>query len=351
VRITYWWRQPTGYFDACTRALTAAGHEVRVIYESPLKLLPFESLSERGYGHLASVHFWDGVLEPEALAASIDPAPDVLVVASWSIPQYLKGSVAAPPGTLRLVASDSPWRASAKQVGAQFTHRRRLAEAYDGAWVTGWPARLLVQRLGFAPWQVIEHMYCCDTALYTPGRSAAARLDSPFLFVGRLMEHKGLIPLRDGFQRFRSSGGSSRSLRVIGSGPVDLQGEGVEVIPFVEPDQLHTLMDDSYALVHPAFLEHWGVVVHEASSMGLPLILTPDVGGATRFLSHGLSGLYVDPDEHSVADALFALDQLGPVAYEEMSAASKRLGSMLTLESWVQNLERGVALLRRRLGK
>ena len=106
-------------------------------------------------------------------------------------------------------------------------------------------------------------------------------------------------------------------------------------------------MDDSYALVNPAYLEHWGVSTHEAGSMGLPLILSRWVGASSRFLSAGVSGLHAGPDVEELATALAEMDRLDLSAYRAMSAASGRLASTLTLEIWVDNIERGVARLRK----
>jgi glycosyltransferase involved in cell wall biosynthesis len=287
------------------------------------------------------------------VAKSVDPLPDVVVVASWGLPTYVKAATALPKSVLRVVASDSPWRRSPKQLVGQITHRGHLGRAFDGAWVTGLPQRELMRRLGFSSNQIIEHMYCADTNLFAPTATPKERYDAvaPFLFVGRLVEHKGLVPLGQAFQRFRAQTGSSRRLRIVGSGGLDVAGDGVEAVPFVEPPEARDLMDSSYALIHPAFLEHWGLIVHEAASMGLPLVLSPAVGAATRFLAHGINGYTVDPDVTRLAEAMTRLDRLDLAAYERMSAASRQLGQMLTVDTWVENFENGVARLKEASGR
>jgi glycosyltransferase involved in cell wall biosynthesis len=173
------------------------------------------------------------------------------------------------------------------------------------------------------------------------------RFDLPFLFVGRLVDVKGLRPLGKAFQLFRQSTGSTRRLQIVGNGAIDVRGEGIDVLPFAEPPEVKALMDNSFALVHPAFLEHWGVVVHEAASMGLPLILGPSVHSGSRLLFDGINGFYADPEVEGLAKAMTALDQLKFESYERMSKASEHLGHLLNLESWTENLERGVDQLRR----
>ncbi len=348
MNVCYWWRQPSGYFDACTRALVAAGHEVSVIYESPLTVAPFSNLHARGFDHLAHVRFWSGRPTSEDLRwKSESRPPDVLVVASWGVLAYLQAARSLPPSTLRLVAVDSPWRGSMKQWAGRLTHRRLLAAAFDGAWIAGAPQWQLVRRLGFRSAQVIEHVYCCDSGLFSNGRSPDERRRAPFLFAGRLVKDKAVPELIEAFARFRHRTGSARRLRIVGNGPVSVTGDGIDRQEFADPADLRSLMDDAYALVNPAHVEHWGVSAHEAASMGLPLILSRSVGASSRFLSAGVNGLHAGPDVEELAVALTEMDRLDASAYRAMSAASTVLASTLTLETWVASFERGVARLRR----
>jgi glycosyltransferase involved in cell wall biosynthesis len=346
VKIWFWWRQPSGYFDACTRALVSAGHEVSVMYEAPLSSAPFAELNARGFDHLANVRFWSRQPPTNELrTVSATWSPDVVVVGSWGVRAYIRAAQTLPSTILRLVAVDSPWRGSMKQWGGRVTHRRLLARAFDGAWIAGAPQWELVRRLGFRSAQIIEHVYCCDSRLFSGGSPPQQRRSGAFLFAGRLVEEKGVSQLAEAFVRFRRSTGSTRSLRVVGNGPVRVRGEGISVRPFANPPELRSLMDRSCALVNPAFIEHWGVSTHEAASMGLPLILSRAVGASSRFLSAGINGLHAGPDVAELAVALGEIDRLDLSTYCAMSAASTRLGSTLTLEKWVNNFERGVARL------
>ncbi|HVA07435.1 MAG TPA: glycosyltransferase family 4 protein [Acidimicrobiales bacterium] len=357
MKITFWWNAPSSYFDACNRALVDAGHQVSVVFGSSAHAAPLigspygdasvSTLVGDGYDYLTNMEFWSGQPSPEFLRTSISDVPDVLVVQSWGQANYVRGAAQAPEGTLRLVAADSPWRGSPKQLVGMATHRRLLRRAFDGAWVAGTPQRRLLQLLGFRTSDIFEHLNCCDTHLFTPTRSPAQRVDSPFLFVGRLVENKGLAPLAEAYRLFRGSSGSSRRLRIVGSGPVVVRGEGIDVVPYRDPPAVQSLMDDSYALVHPAFLEHWGVVVHEAASMGLPLILSPFVHAGTRFLSSGINGFYAGPEIQGLARAMEEVDRLDLEGYERMSRISSQLGSLINLESWVENFEQSVERLQR----
>jgi glycosyltransferase involved in cell wall biosynthesis len=350
MKITFWWRQASGYFDACTRALVDAGHRVSVIYQSPTDCAPFTSLVESGFTHLDTMSTWNRRPADAVLESSIMEEPDVLVVASWGVWQYVRHSQKAPKRTLRLLGMDSPWRASPRQIVGQFSHRRALRRAFDGAWVTGTQQRVLANRLGFPTWQILDHLYCCDSNLFAAKNTPEDRYGGPFLFVGRLVAKKGILELAQAYQSLRSMTGTQRPLKVVGRGLIPILGDGIEVSDFLDPSQLRDQMDNAYILVHPAHLEHWGVVVHEAASMGLPMILGPRVYAGSRYLSSGRNGLYAGPSVSELTQALLYMDQLPFSTYAKMSSASHQLSHVLDLSSWVDNFEEGVRRLIRQRG-
>jgi len=314
-----------------------------VIFERPSSDAPFEEMHRRGFDHLSDVRLWSGKPPAEALEGFPNgEPPDVVVVASWGALRYLRAAIELPRSCTRLVAVDSPWRGSAKQWAGRVSHRRLLARAFDGAWIAGEPQWQLVHRLGFTSARVFEHLYCCDTDLFKLEQPRSRPTDSPFLFAGRLVNEKAVSELVTAFSLFRRETKSNRGLLIVGNGPVRVSAEGVEVMSFSDPPKLRELMKHAYAFINPARIEHWGVAVHEAAAMGLPLILSRNVGAGTRFLIEGVNGLHAGPDVQSLSGALAELDAVGPERYLQMSQTSADLGSMLDLDRWVTNFESGV---------
>jgi 1,2-diacylglycerol 3-alpha-glucosyltransferase len=120
--------------------------------------------------------------------------------------------------------------------------------------------------------------------------------ETRFLFVGRLIESKGLDVLLNAFERFRGG-----ELWIVGDGP--LQGvlndaakadPRIRMLGYVEGKNLPAVYADVDALVLPSLYEPWGLVVHEGLANGLPAIVTDQVGSADDLVESGVNG-YVVP--------------------------------------------------------
>ena len=138
------------------------------------------------------------------------------------------------------------------------------------------------------------------------------------LFVGRLVERKGVKNLIDAVQRLPAD--LRARLVVIGDGPereglearvrdVALEGR-VEIRGRVSDEELRAAYARSDVLVLPSILdargdtEGLGVVLLEAMSYGVPVVAS-DIGGITDIVEHDKSGLLVPPgDPAALAQAL-----------------------------------------------
>ena len=59
---------------------------------------------------------------------------------------------------------------------------------------------------------------------------------------------------------------------------------------FMQPDNLIKEIIECGCFILPSNYEPWGVVVHEAATAGMPLILSDAVGARASFLVNGMNG-------------------------------------------------------------
>jgi glycosyltransferase involved in cell wall biosynthesis len=134
--------------------------------------------------------------------------------------------------------------------------------------------------------------------------------DTRFLFVGRLIERKGLDVLLQAFERL--SGGE---LWIGGDGPLGVAAAAaaaadprIRVLGHVDAKDLPALYADVDALIVPSLYEPWGLVVHEGLGNGLPVIASDQVAAADDLVDSGVNG-YVVPtgSAEALASAMLEL--------------------------------------------
>jgi glycosyltransferase involved in cell wall biosynthesis len=110
-----------------------------------------------------------------------------------------------------------------------------------------------------------------------------------WLYVGRLMEHKGVLTLLDGFARIAAED-PRVTLTLVGAGVLEETvaeraatlglGDRVTLRPPVPPDQVTALMHEHDLLVHASRRETFGMTVIEAIATGTPVLVARSQGPA-----------------------------------------------------------------------
>lgn len=128
-----------------------------------------------------------------------------------------------------------------------------------------------------------------------------------WLYVGRLMPHKGVLTLVDAFARVAAAD-PRLTLRLVGAGPagdavdrriVELGLTGrVSVCPPVPPDQVTGLMHRHDLLVHASLRETFGMTVVEAIATGTPVLVARSRGPAETLAGiEEMAGRVFEPTE------------------------------------------------------
>lgn len=126
-----------------------------------------------------------------------------------------------------------------------------------------------------------------------------------FVFVGRMIAKKGIATAIAGFARFcELQPGSKRRLVLIGSGPlepelrrqvIDLGLEGRVVFTgFLDGPALYGRMAQGLALIMPSYREQWGLVLNEATALGLPVIASEAPGAGDILVRNLINGFVIE---------------------------------------------------------
>lgn len=280
--------------------------------------------------------------------------PDVVVTGgggAWSSPAnlaaLLRGDWAAG------IWWESPRRPHPSRI-------RRFAEPWvrgfirrGDAWIAGGSrAAAEVVRLGADP----DGVVIAPNAVPDPeAPPAEGRPHEPvrFLFVGQLIERKGIQVVLDAFAQV--DGGE---LRIVGDGPLRPAVEAaaardgrITLTPYLDPAALARVYREVDVFVLPSLYEVWGMVVNEALRAGAPAIVSDQVASADDLIRAGENGVVVPAG--SAERLAAAMRDLAAWPAERFGGAERRSAEILadwSIDRAAQAIVRGshLALERRR---
>jgi glycosyltransferase involved in cell wall biosynthesis len=172
-----------------------------------------------------------------------------------------------------------------------------------------------------------------------------------FLCVGRLVRAKGVFDLLEGYAQLDHETRAKIGLVFVGDGSdrSELMEQASRIAPgtiqfpgFVHREGLPEFYAFAEALVVPTHSDTWGLVVNEAMSCGLPVIVTSVAGCVADLVEDGRNGLVVpsgDPAQLAAAMARVASD---PALRMEMGAGSRQRIEAYSPTAWADGLVKAV---------
>jgi glycosyltransferase involved in cell wall biosynthesis len=255
--------------------------------------------------------------------------PDVYIHTGWAYPCFnsLGAEVKSNRG-LRCSMIDSIWYGRFKQLLGLLYFRLVYRQWFDAVIVPGKMGRRFCHRMGMPHDRIFEGLYGASDEIFSPGPALNER-PKRILFVGRLIERKGVLQLLDAARQSHERGDGWEFV-LIGSGPLESYAKSepaVRVEPFGSPEVIADWMRTSRFLVLPSVEENWGVVVHEAALCGCGLILAEGVGAGADLLCPE-NGIEVTKGSSEALNRAFAqLAEWDFACYDSCEARSLELAA------------------------
>lgn len=155
------------------------------------------------------------------------------------------------------------------------------------------------------------------------------------LFVGQLIERKGVAQLLEAYRIVRERSGGPVGLIMLGSGPLlDLvqaikQKQGLEhlyIEGFIQQDVYPRYLAVADLLLLPSLYDPNPLVVFEALAAGKPIVLSERAGNAVDFVDEGRNGYVVDPlNIEDMAEKTLSILNSAPEALDAMAQRSHEL--------------------------
>lgn len=194
-------------------------------------------------------------------------------------------------------------------VGLGATLRKHLSRSRFCLANSATTARTLRDDLGVDPVGIVPPGVDLDHFSPTVDPAFEAE-NAAILFVGRLVERKGVFDLLDGYTSLREdtdadlyvvgSGGEERSLRRV----AHERGieDGVHLLGSVPIDELPRYYAAADVACHPSHWESFAIVNVEAMATGTPVVTTR-LDAIEEYLTDGETGLLVPPGDHEALAA------------------------------------------------
>ena len=266
--------------------------------------------------------------------------PDIIYVAGWNHKFYLTLAKEFKKKSIPVITGmDNHWQGSAKQQIASLFARFYLKHYFDYIWVPGAWQFSYALKLGFAKEQVLSGLYSADVEYFLNPYPVQRKR---FLFVGRLVHHKGVDLLLRSFSEFCKSE-HGWELMIVGNGEAKLVAEIQQTpnavhIPFIDPVSLKTLLQEGGVFVLPSRYEAWGVVVHEAAASGMPIIASSQCGATANFVKNYYNGYVFKPKSDALLSAMKRIASHDKELLLSMSQRSFELSLSITPKLWAAQL-------------
>lgn len=175
-----------------------------------------------------------------------------------------------------------------------------------------------------------------------------------FLFVGRLVKAKGIFELLETYAQLDTEIRDKVGLVFVGDGAdrPALMERAARIAPgtiqfpgFIHREGLSDFYALADALIFPTHSDPWGLVVNEAMSCGLPVVVTGVAGCVADLVQDGWNGFVVAPKDHvALASAMTRLAS-DSVLRMEMGSRSRERIEAYSPEAWAEGLVNAVESL------
>ena len=340
--------QFTGYFyESLKELVDNHGFEVQVIRWKSFTNVPYQFSEYQGI----SVVLKNDFTPKELLEKCLSFQPNLMYYPGWMDKDYLKiVAQLRQKGTISIMGFDNQWHGTVKQQLMALLGYRVFNNLFkaDYVWVAGEQQAAYMKRIGFPKTKILFGLYSANQpVLYAEYQhfkaSKIAHYPKRFLYVGRFEKVKNVQMLYQVFKNIvKENLHKDWSLMMVGAGTEEIyleSSQNIEIHRFVQPQELIKLMPQFGCFVLPSLHEPWGVVVHEAVSAGLPVILSSATGAGTLFLKEGNNGFsFKATDEKNLKNALLKVINSETDNLMKMSEKSAELSFQITPEIWAETL-------------
>ena len=309
--IIYLYSEVMPYTIAVMRALVQAHDSViDCVYWDENKRTPFTPVNEQGI----TFHKRSG-FDAHSLKGFIElHNPSIVYVVGRMDKLYLQMGLQFRHKAHIVTGSDNQWDGSLKQKVAAVFSAWLYRRYFEYFWVPGLRQYTFAEKMGYPETKIINHLLTADTAIfgnvYERNRTVKKKeYPHNIVFAGRFAETKGIDILVAAFNEAKAERNNDWQLTLIGSGDIKIESAThITLKGFMSGDELAADCVNWGIFCLPSRYEPWGVVVHEFTMCGLPMICSDAVGAADALVMEGHNGyVFASGDKEALKKILIRM--------------------------------------------
>lgn len=329
------------YFVNCLNALAENhGVTITVFSKKVNAIAPFEF---KNIHKNIVIHDREDFTGDKLIKESRRINPDAIFLCGWIYKPYLT-LIKALKVKNCVLGLDNQWSGSLRQLLGSIYFRTFLKKQIKYAFVPGNLQYNFARKLGFTKEHIAKSLYCCDYSLfqkfYTQNQFLKkTSFPKRFLYVGRYETEKGIETLWSAFTELLEETNTDWELWCLGKGSIKpMQHPKIKHFGFVQQDELNDVIKNTGVFVLPSIFEPWGVVVHEYTTAGFPIICSNKVGANETFLKEAVNGFSFEAnDKNDLKNKLLKIIEISDEELNLMSENSSKISSVITPDIWAAN--------------
>lgn len=269
--------------------------------------------------------------------------PSLVYISGWMDKAYLLSAWYLRSKKIPIVVGfDDNWEGNIRQQLGSFFAKLLFSFLFSHAWVAGPYQYEYARKMGFNKSNIIFDLLSSNTVKFNPNKFIKNKFPNAFLYVGNFRSIKGFDLLIEAYKIYCAKYNGKWDLICVGNGNLKENYTTIEKIIFYDfcnEDELINLSEKASIFVLPSRKDQWGVVVHEFTALGMPLLLSENVGSRAIFFIKGYNGLmFQNNSVHDLAYKMHLFSNKSKFEISKMSENSQALASRINIETSVANL-------------
>jgi len=338
INILYLYTELMGYQIPVFKELVKkSGAKLHVVHWDLKKLTPYNPPNLENVSYYKRSHF----SKRKLVELGNRVMPDLVYISGWMDKGYLQlARHLMKKGIPVIAGSDTQWKGIFRQRMATIIFPFIRKKLFSHIWIAGPYQFEYARKLAFKKQEIIFNCLSGDVSLFnsafkTSEKPKRQRYPHQFLYVGRFENSKGIDLLIQAWENLKAER-KDWKLSFIGNGPQKSQlTEKSEIIlkEFMQPDRLLIEIENSGCFILPSRKEPWGMVLHEFSAAGLPIICSDVCGASPVFVIPNYNGyIFKSNVVKSLENQMLKIINTSDQELIIMSQNSHTLGQRITPE-------------------